>query len=154
MEKFRTKGGHIVATFGKNYIPKPLAIARCLGIPTFVVFDGDSDAEEKYRDNHEIDNKLILKVCGYAEEEALPEMTLWKDDLVMWHSDIGKVVQSEIDDWKKYEDLAFAEYGNPGGLKKNSLAIAFALERAWEDDQKSVSLEKLCQAIGSFDDKT
>ncbi len=150
VDKFRKFGGHIVAAFGKSEIPKPAAIARFMGVPTFVIFDCDSDVDEKYLPNHKVDNEMILKVCGYNDEEPLQDATVWKDDLVMWSSNIGEIVLEEIPGWETYEDQATIEYGKPGGLKKNSLAIGYALERAWAEGNKSESLEKLCTKIIEF----
>ncbi|MEW8584376.1 MAG: AAA family ATPase, partial [Candidatus Thiodiazotropha sp.] len=43
MSEFRQYGCHIVPVNGKSEIPRPLAIARHMGIPTFVICDCDTD---------------------------------------------------------------------------------------------------------------
>ena len=54
------------------------------------------------------------------------------------------------DIWSAYQQKADALYGQAGGLRKNSLHIAASLALAWDDNKKSNSLEKLCEAIISF----
>jgi len=152
MEQFRKYGCHIVPVGGKSNIIKPLAMANLLRIPVFVVFDADTD--ETKSDNivkHKKDNKILLHLSGCESEQEWPNQTLWKDNLVMWKTEIGKTVEDEIgSEWHNYQNKACVRYDNPGGLKKNPLAIACVLEQAWSDNNKSVSLEKLIKSINSF----
>ena len=60
--EFRRYGCHIVPVDGKNKLIKPLAMAKLLSIPAYVVFDADTDktgASEVTK--HKNDNKAILK---------------------------------------------------------------------------------------------
>ena len=131
IEQFRRYGCHIVPVGGKSNIIKPLAMANLLRIPVFVVFDADTD--ETKSDNivkHKKDNKILLHLSGYESEQEWPNQTVWKDNLVMWKTEIGKTVENEIgSEWHNYQNKAYVRYDNPGGLKKNPLAIACAL--AW-----------------------
>jgi hypothetical protein len=148
---------------GKSEMRQPIAIATHLKIPFFAIFDSDSEqleyGEKKFDDantqakydgnksRHELDNKAILTLCNASELNPFPKTDYWYENLVMWVSDIGKVVTSEIDNWEHYRNKANEEYGQVGGLNKNSLFIATALTLAWEDGKISQTLEKLCRKI-------
>jgi hypothetical protein len=49
LDEYRRLGCHIVPAECKSNIPTLLAIARLIRIPTFVVFDSDSNTEERHR---------------------------------------------------------------------------------------------------------
>ena len=91
-------------------------------------------------------------MCDIATPEAFPSVTFWGDNVVMWPSDIGQVVEQEIgkEDWDKYRSDADAKYGHAGNLRKNMLHIASSLRLAWEAGKKSESLQKLCKKIVEF----
>lgn len=153
MDEFRQYGCHIVPVNGKSEIPRPLAIARHMGIPTFVICDCDTDKpiENGELEKHRKDNEKILKICGYESESPLPSCHILKEDLAMWKTNITDMVEQEIGgQWQVYERQAASYFGNPGGLKKNSLALSMALEQAWKDDLKSTSLEGVLNNIISF----
>jgi predicted ATP-dependent endonuclease of OLD family len=147
----RRVGCHFVPTGGKNHLIVPLAIAKQLEIPTFVVFDADSHTDDKdgRREKQRKDNSAILKLCGYDGAEPLPAATLWKCDAVMWTTEIGRVVSADFqaDELDRYREAARTRYDNAGDLEKNSLFIAEWLRLAWHDGKKSSSLLRLCESI-------
>jgi energy-coupling factor transporter ATP-binding protein EcfA2 len=150
-EEFRRAGCHIVPVGGKSELIQPLAIARNLKIPTYVVFDSDADKPDRSgsRVKHEKDNKALLALLDKAGETCFPTQSLWGANFVMWHSDIGSVVKQEIGDteWAGYSDEADKHYGHAGGLRKNTLHIGSALTSAWKDGKRSPSLERVCNEI-------
>jgi hypothetical protein len=130
---------------------QPLIIARQLGIPTFAVFDADADQPDKNgsREKHRRDNEALLRAADVSLIEPLPQETLWAQGLVMWKSNIGDIVQSEIGaaDWSAFSLKADALYGQVGNLQKNALHIAAALAFAWDAGKRARSLEKLCASV-------
>jgi putative ATP-dependent endonuclease of the OLD family len=159
IENFRRYGCHIVPVDGKSSLIKPLAMAKLLSIPAFVVFDADTDkqniADEKKRNSevakHKKDNKAILELQGHGAENEWPSNHIIKPNLTCWKANIGVTINEEIGaDWKKYEDKAATDYANPGGLGKNPLAIAKALEYAWNDKIISQQLIDLTDRIIAF----
>jgi len=153
-DEYRRLGCHIIPTQGKSQMLQPIAIANCLNIPTFVVFDADGDKEDRggSKEKHRKDNLAILGLCGVSRLEPFPPETFWGDNVVMWDSDIGQVVEREIgeDNWKRFEEQANVEYGHAGNLEKNVLHIAARLELAWREGKKSSSLEEVCRRVVSF----
>lgn len=147
--EFRRSGYHIIPVGGKNELIKPLAIAKLLGIEVFVVFDADTDKE---RDSeiikHKKDNAAILHLLGHSKDENWPESDVKKANLIMWKTNITNTIGPEFGEgWRQHEDQAAAYYGNPGGLKKNPLAVSRALESAWKADLKSETLQDLVNSI-------
>ena len=69
----------------------------------------------------------------------------------MWKTNLTNIVSAELgEDWINNLNSAYDYYGNPGGLKKNPLAIARALKSAWEKGVKSDILSDLADNIVSF----
>jgi hypothetical protein len=156
LPKFRKCGCHVVPVGGKSEIVKPLAMAKQLDIPAFVVIDADTDTQKaEHITRHKQDNKAILSLMGYGTESEWPANDIWKSDLVMWKHNLTKLVETEIGaNWPNHVNAAAAHYGQPGGLKKNPLAISRALEAAWKSGDKSSSLEKLAGDVISFAEKS
>ena len=152
--EYRRLGFHMVPVEGESQLLQPLAIAKCLQIPTLVVFDSDGDKPDKNgsRKKHEVDNLAILKLCEVPDPAPFPTSHLWSDHVVMWATDIEKTVESEIgnEDWATFRAQADKEYGHTAGLRKNTLHIATSLLLAWQEGKKSSSLDRLCNKIIQF----
>lgn len=156
---FRKYGCHIVPVGGKGLIIKPLAMAKLLNIPVFVVCDADTDkdeiADEERRNSevgkHEKDNRSILNLLNYEGLNEWPSDSIIKENLYMWKTTLTNIIANELGEaWKTHMDSAYDYYGNPGGLKKNPLIIARALKSAWENNLKSDLLAKLVEDIVAF----
>ncbi|MEI6575125.1 MAG: AAA family ATPase [Bacteroidota bacterium] len=159
INEFRKYGCHIVPMNGKSNLIKPLAMAKLLSIPAFVVFDGDTDKDnipdvEKRNSEvakHKKDNRAILNIQGHNAENEWQPNHIIKPNLTCWKTNIGDTVSSDIGaDWKTYEDKAALDYGNACGLNKNPLTIAKALEYSWNDRKFSKHLEELITRIIDF----
>jgi len=152
--KFHECGCHIVPTYCKSAMIQPIAIAKCLKIPFYVVFDADGHITHK-RDMHEKDNISILNLCGVENPTSFPDEIYFNDSVTAWPAEIQDVVKQEIGDneWIKYGEVSDKEYGFVGNLGKNSLYIGKILTLAWEDGKKSKSLEDLCNRIIEFGSK-
>lgn len=157
LDEYRRLGCHIVPANGKSELLQPLIIANHMKIPTYLVFDSDADKPDKggSKTKHEKDNKALLTLAGRPTDNPMPTDTIWGDGLTVWHSDIGSVVEAEIgkDDWSKFRAEADKRYGHASGLRKNSLHIGASLAFAWDEAKRSASLEKLCNAILSPNNK-
>ena len=169
MEQFRKNGCHIVPVGGKSNIIRTLAMANLLKIPVFVVFDADTQEADKQNvsedatakqnreakiTKHKKDNKILLNLAGYSTESEWPGQVVWKDNMVMWKTEIARTIKEEIGDkWDEYKNKACARYDNAEGLNKNPIAIAFLIEEAFKNSNKSDSLERLITTILAFAEK-
>jgi predicted ATPase len=153
-DEYRRLGCHLIPTDGKSEMLQPLAVAKSLQIPAYVVIDADGDKSDRgcSKDKHRKDNCAILALCDVSDPQPFPSDTFWGDTVVMWPSDIGQVVAQEIGegDWHKYRNEADTRYGHAGNLRKNMLHIASSLQVAWDAGRKSTSLHKLCEKIMEF----
>ncbi len=159
MNDFRKYGCHIVPVNGKSNLIKPLAMAKLLKIPTYVIFDADTDKEEitdEAKRNSEVskhkkDNKAILCLQGHDTENEWPDDHIIKENLICWKTNIGSEIENEIGaKWKEFKQKAESHYDNAGGLNKNPLVVAKILELAWKDGQKSELLNNSIDRIINF----
>ena len=153
LEDYRRTGCHIVPVNGKSQLIQPLIIAKHFGIPTYVVFDADTQESNCHRrEQHEKDNRTLLTLLGSPDECAMPSDTIWGTGFTMWHSDIGSIVKSDIgQEWTTFRAKADRRYGHAGKLQKNALHIGASLAFASEAGKRSANLEQLCQAILDVD---
>lgn len=154
--EFRKLGCHFVVAAGKQNLSRPLAVAGALGIPIFIVFDSDADANRAKPEAHPRNNACILSLCGVEGVDPMPEETLWSDRVVMWHSDIGDVVINEFgaDVWEAAELKVKVEQGFVDGVKrKNSMLIAATLDELFKNGKQSEVLETLCSRILQYAEK-
>jgi len=152
LNEFRRCHCHIVPVGGKSEIIKPLAIAKLLSTPVYIIIDADTDKEREAEIvKHKQDNKSILNLMGYEDESEWPDSHILKDDLTVWHTNIEKVVKNELGGgWQTHIDVANAHYGNAGGLQKNPLAISKSLESAWNENLKSGILIEVVTNLISY----
>lgn len=155
-EEFRRLGCHIVPTSGKGSMVQPLAIARALQIPTFVVFDADGhDIEKPSRHTqHKGDNLALLRLCSVSTPNPFPTSIFQTSCLVMWPTEIGEVIKNELGktEWERCEaavrqKLKIADVSH---LNKNMLFIGHVLTEAYQDGRRSAILDGLCEQILSF----
>src|SRR3990172_226026 len=68
-DEYRRIGCHVVPVNGNRELLRPLVIAKHMHIPTFLVFDSDSDEQNpERRSQHEKDNKALLALVDKAGE--------------------------------------------------------------------------------------
>jgi putative ATP-dependent endonuclease of OLD family len=149
---FRKYGCHVVPVGGKSELIRPIAIAQLLKIPVFAVFDADTNAEnEEHKRRHKQDNGRLFKLLGYQSEGDWPSADVWKKDCVIWTHQFSRVVQDEIGkDWQAHFETACGCFNSPGGLHKNPLVIAKALELASAAGLRSTSLTRLVSSVLDF----
>jgi len=150
-EEYRRYGCHIVPVGGKSELPRPIAIAKRLGIPCFVVLDADGDeSDTAKRANHKRLNEAILRLCGVSNPEPFPDRIFTADNVVMWDTKIEKVFRSEVgeDEWNRAaEEVRRQQCISTRGVGKNSLFIGLCLAHLWGKNKKSSSLIDVCDRI-------
>jgi len=155
-QEFRRFGGHIVSCQGKNSMIVPLAIAKGLRIPTFVVFDADADKCSKQNEKiqHERDNKTLLSLCGLARAPSLPYESLWADALVMWKDDIGAALAGDFGKakWDAIRHAVKTQHGvaDVADIYKCSAFIQHLLSELWDGNRMCPTLDRLCKAVVAF----
>lgn len=151
--RFRERCLHIVPVQSKSSLLQPLLIAQGLGIPTFVVYDSDTDlVGSQHEDVHRGDNTALLKALNRDATNPFPAETVWEWDCISWSTNMGQTVQGEIDAsaWQEAGNFASNECGHAKDLQKNSLHIGYRLAWLWERGHRSPSLERLVDSILHF----
>ena len=148
--EFRRCGCHFIECGGKTNLSRPLAIAKGLGIPAYVVFDADCDkAVGRDKSKHETDNQCILNLCN-LNADPLPDSAYFSESMVMWCNRIHDEIKDEIgaEKWDNAEMKARQDHALSDGVRhKNPLIISATLEQLWEEGIKSNLLEKLCEGL-------
>jgi len=155
-DELRRLGCQIVPTAGKGNMSYPLAIAKVLDIPTFVIFDADGDKIQKpeNRTKHELDNTALLRLCGVPNPQPFPNAIFETDSLIVWPNDIRSAVKSDFGNeaWERLENDVRKKKELVGApdLDKNAVFIGHLLAAAYENDQRSQLLDHVCNKIISF----
>ena len=154
-DEYRRYGCHMVHVDNKNNLFNPVAIAKKLGIPHYVVFDADGDKQsdpDGRGEKHRKDNVTILNLCGADSSTPFPTANCQGDNYMMWAINIGEGVKADFDDadYTTAKNQAHLVFGQDSDLKKNSLFIAELLTNLWNADHKSANLQRLCDAIINF----
>ncbi len=146
--EFRRLGCHIIPANGKDKLIQPLAIAKELGLPAFVVFDADGDVvRPEHRPKHERDNNALMSLLGIAAV-PFPATGVFGEDHAIWPTNLTLTVEADFGpDCPKYKEAARLHYAQEGGLEKNDLFIADWLSAAHDDGKTSKTLARLCDAI-------
>lgn len=153
MMDFKRRGAHFIVCGGKNSMSRPLAIAKELLIPYFVVFDGDSDKnrDEDTKKSNERANKCILNLCSITGVDPLSSDNYFGNNVAMWGTTIGDAVRDDIgaDTWNVAQQamVILHGYGDVNNKKKNEMVIVTVLQNLWEKGTKSSLLEALCNKL-------
>jgi putative ATP-dependent endonuclease of OLD family len=153
--EFRRLGGHIVVCDGKGKMAMPLAIARGLKIPTFVVFDADiSKQNGQHGAAHARDNKMLLELCGHAKEPQWPTKAILEYNMVVWSENIGETLKEEFGtaEWEALCDASKQKLGvhDQGGISKCESYIRSLMSDLWDQNKKSENLEALCESLIAY----
>lgn len=152
-ERFRRSGAHIVPTNKKSEMPKALSIAKCLNIPTFIIFDTDgNETNQEKRKVHERDNSALFCLSGHANQPPFPEDIFWSPTCVAWPQCLSQSIKGDIGEeiWESARQKAANDFNHAPDLQKNTMFIASHLSYIWDMGGRSPSLMKLCRAILDF----
>ena len=148
-EAFRKLGIHFVACGGKTNISRPYVMANALGIPAFVVFDGDTSDTQK-KEDHKRDNSCLLTLAGHESEDPLSQCHILKSNLVMWAGDIQSAIKDDVGGaiWEAALATARCENGLEFGIrKKNRVLLAAAIDVLCRDRVTISVLEPVAENI-------
>ncbi len=154
-EEFRRLGIHVVPAGNKSHLIQPRAVASLLGIPTFTIFDADSNSkvENGHRAQHDLDNCTLLRLCGETEMPLHPWPTRQTANLVMWTTNIEDAVKSSTDGtaYSNAVQAAHKHFGYvEGSLVKDAVFIAKVIETLFESGHKPGALADLADRVIAF----
>jgi putative ATP-dependent endonuclease of the OLD family len=148
---FRSQGIHVVAVDGKENLPSPLIIAQELGIPTYVVFDGDRS--QSGNGSQQVHNRRIRRLLSADDGDLFPTDALWHEHFVQWPETISNTVDSELtlslgaECYEAIRQRAMAACGHAPSLSKNTMFIQAKMQLAQEAGAQCPSLDRLADLI-------
>jgi hypothetical protein len=132
---------------GKNKLIEPIAIARELEIPMYVVFDADGNSRAEDKSKHERDNKAIINLLDLTID-AFPKTNVIGSNYAIWTNTLSEAVEGDIGGkCSEYKEAVRINYSHEGGLEKNELFIADWITAAYKSGETSVTLDSLCTSI-------
>lgn len=141
---FDSLGVAVIPCFGKTNLDRPLVIFRKLGIPVYVVWDGDHDGNDAKPE----DNKYLLRLLGETEQDW-PEFV--GNVCACFKKKLEKTLVDEIgtqsfEQWisEAQTDLGIAKKGH---ALKNPAVIRRIVEKASADGKTSTTLKGIVEKI-------
>lgn len=141
---FDSDGISVIPCIGKNNLDRPLVIFRCLGIPVYVIWDGDhSETGARAEDNHK-----LLRLVGQSKED-------WpcgvKDQHACFKSELETTLAEEIGK-EMFDRLLVAEQGQLGiprkkDALKNPVVLQHIVENAAVEGKTSATLRGIVEKI-------
>ncbi len=153
--EFRRVGGHFVLALGKTNLSRPLAICNELGLPCYVVFDGDGPHKDdsvsacQNKARNERDNRCLLRLAGLENADPLSNEVIRGRGITMWPENLGAAVKADIGtaEWAGIAHSVRESLGLHGVSEKNGLLLAAIFEAVWNAGGRSARLEHLCDDI-------
>jgi hypothetical protein len=141
---FDSDGISVIPCLGKNNLDRPLVIFRRLGIPVYVIWDGDHGE----RDAKPEDNRRLLRLLGELEED-------WpcgvKDQHACFKTELETTIADEIG--KDLFDRLLSEAQGQLGIPKkkdalkNPVVLQRVVEKASADGKTSATLKGIVEKI-------
>ena len=148
---FDSLGITVIPCFGKANLDRPLVIFRQLGVPVYVVWDGDCDGKRTTAEA----NRYLLRLLNEPEED-------WPDSVestcATFKFDLESTLESEIGSalFKQLLSKAQTDLGivKKNQALKNSAVIQQVIESAHLSGHKSRSLEQVVANVIALKSQT
>jgi putative ATP-dependent endonuclease of the OLD family len=136
----------VVPVSGKNNLDKTLLIFRGLGIPTYVIWDNDLQAD----DNTKLTNIALFKINGI--ENPVDFGTQVTPRFACFDSKLETVLRHEIgaDFDKKIGEIGYTLAMKAKELIKNPVGLSQVLRRCYRDNNRSATMDSIVYAIQSL----
>ena len=141
---FDSMGIAVIPCFGKRNLDRPLVIFRHMGVPTYVVWDGDSDSS----DPKPADNKYLMRLLDIPEQDW-PCFVM--DTAACFKKNLEKTLEQEIgeDTFAQLLSNAQEEFGIPkkAHALKNPVVIRRIVEGAASQGTSCQSMEQIVEGV-------
>lgn len=147
------RGVAVLAVGGKSNIGAPYLMFASLKIPTYYVFDADSDLMGKGKGHGEDDailhNRILMQLGGETPVDFPPDMCT--PGFACFHLEMERTLQADVGlDFFRDTTAAIAEelrWGDPGEVLKNARAAAAFVERSYKVGKALPSIQRVVDAI-------
>ncbi|MDE0200770.1 MAG: ATP-dependent endonuclease [Caldilineaceae bacterium] len=138
------RGITVIPCFGKANIDRPLVIFRQLGIPVYVVWDGDYGVKDAKPE----DNRYLLRLLEKPEEDW---PSFGEESSACFKVNLEKTLQGEMGEESFMQWLSEAQLDLSIAKKKHALknpaVIEQVVEKAISNGKTCRSLERIIEAI-------
>jgi putative ATP-dependent endonuclease of OLD family len=143
------EGIAVIPVDGKCNLDRPFAIFNLLGIPCYVVFDGDSNKREDQDDGHPEANLELLRLLG-APEAEFPETNVYARHAV-FEEEMQRQLKQELP-WDTFvqtrNEVAEAMgWARPSEARKNVRVLEETFRRLGDQGITSPTLEATVRSI-------
>ena len=145
---FEARGIAVLPAGGKTNLDRPWVIFRALGIPCFVIFDGDVSKSAKPREAHPETNKALLRLAALGPEDF--PATAIHSSLACTADCLRQTVAEEIG--PRFEAI-LAEVAEELGYdelkqaRKNPAVVGTTLDRCNAESLASATLSGVIAAV-------
>ena len=153
-KKFDEKGTIIIPALGKRNLDRPALIFKELGIPTYLIFDTDSDKKDKKElENHRKCNIVLRKIMGDDKIKEPFDQRI-NANWAALNPNLTFIIKNSIEDdyynqeMTKLRDL----YGFPSikDCKKNYKVIEDFITICYKDEKKIPVLEQIIKHLNNL----
>ena len=144
---FDSMGIAVIPCSGITNIDRPLVIFRHLGIPVYVVWDGDKgkDGNTRRKDSRSQTNRYLCRLLGRTEEDW-PHF--FEKHSACFEVDLETTLKAEIgENFESYRSEAQVELGLESQSLKNPKLVERILESAAKDGISSSSLGTIVNGV-------
>ena len=139
---FNSLGVTIIPCSGKTNLDRPLVIFRQLGIPVYVVWDGDHGSSDAKPES----NRLLLRLLSQPEQDG---PAFIGDSYACFKVNLEKTLETEVgkDLFERLLSKAQQEYGiaKKNRARKNPAVIQYIIENAASNGKASDSLQRVVE---------
>ncbi|MCL0093845.1 ATP-dependent endonuclease [Dehalococcoidia bacterium] len=147
----------IVPAGGKNNIDRPTVIFRGLNIPTYFIFDADSQlTDTKKRENAKEYNHRYLRLAGVSTED-FPD-TQVNETWAVFNENLEKIFKEALGDEDfqviRHEVASELGYDDASRVLKNIEGAVRFVERLYDDKKRLPILEQIVEAVTQLLEKS
>ncbi|MCL0050615.1 ATP-dependent endonuclease [Dehalococcoidia bacterium] len=147
----------IVPAGGKNNIDRPTVIFRGLNIPTYFIFDADSQlTDTKKRENAKECNHRYLRLAGVSTED-FPD-TQVNETWAVFNENLEKIFKEALGDEDfqviRHEVASELGYDDASRVLKNIEGAVRFVERLYDDKKRLPILEQIVEAVTQLLEKS
>lgn len=147
----------IVPAGGKNNIDRPTVIFRGLNIPTYFIFDADSQlTDTKKRENAKECNHRYLRLAGVSTED-FPD-TQVNETWAVFNENLEKMFKEALGDEDfqviRHEVASELGYDDASRVLKNIEGAVRFVERLYDDKKRLPILEQIVEAVTQLLEKS
>lgn len=142
----------VIPVEGKTNLARPYAIFSSLGIPCYLIFDGDADAQAGEQKPET--NLGLQRLCGEASPAEFPDTGV-RPHWTAFRRELTKDIPEEFGAREFYsardEIARDMGWGEPSRARKNPTILEATIDRMHHTGRRSATLDGIVDAIRALD---